>query len=61
MSDTVTQTVFTVPAPCLYVGSMEDFHGEAQVHGPINGTYRIYISPELMLLTRNRESFIVND
>ena len=62
MSEKVTQTLFPVPTPCLYLGSMTEHHGDGMVFGPLaDNCYRINISEELVLITRHRDSFVVND
>jgi len=57
----VEKEKFSVPTPCLYHGSMVEWHGDAMVHGPyIDGSYRVIINHDVVLYTANRESFTVN-
>lgn len=62
MPEKITQTLFPTPVPCLYVGSMQEHHGDGMVFGPmVDGCYRVNISEELVLITKHRDSFVVND
>lgn len=56
------KTVFRKPVPCLYHGSMVQYHGDALVFGPlVDGAYRVHIDEDVVLVTHRRESFTVND
>ncbi len=58
----LTKMEFPMPTAALYHGTMTEFHGDAKVWGPMDdGRYRIWINVDVVLYSRNRESFTVND
>jgi hypothetical protein len=62
----ITQMLFPIKTECLYHGSMTEHHGDAKVWGPLEDkAYRIYINEDssdcVVLITRDRNSFTVND
>ncbi len=61
-----TKMVFSFPTPCLYVGSMVEYHGEGLVSGPYmtrfnHLAYQIKFPNGEALTCPNRDSFVVND
>ncbi len=61
-----TKMMFPVPTPCLYHGSMTEYHGEGFVQGPFDygmggGRYQITFAEREAISTPNRDSFTVNE
>lgn len=61
----ITQMLFPVPTPALYVGSMEEWHGDVTVTGPYphfgGDRWRVELPCGEVLWCPNRSSFVTND